>query len=316
MQDERLLAGRVVVVTGAGRGLGRAYALELARAGARVLVNDSGVGPAGEGRSPEPSLQVAAEIAAAGGQALADAEDVGDWSAARRIVAKALEAFGRLDAVVNNAGIVREESFVRLEESAWDEVVRVHLKGHAALAAAAAAHWHEVAHRDGPSDWRIVNTTSPLALSGSAGPAAYVASKGAIASLTAVEAAELCRYGVTANAIAPAARTRLTEAVGAAAVAVPANAKAFDSMDPDNVAPLVAWLCSVDSRGVNGRVFEVQGGRVSLMAGWHRAASFDRGSRVLASELRPVVEGLIAQAPEYDLASAPGREAPVGGDEP
>ncbi|MHB8244885.1 MAG: SDR family oxidoreductase [Acidimicrobiales bacterium] len=291
----RLCEGRVVVVTGAGRGIGRSHALELAREGACVVVNDLGVDPDGRGGSEGPARLVAESIRAGGGEAVASVEDIADWDGAKRVMLAAIAAFGHLDAVVNNAGVVRDQMFANLSEEDFDEVVRVHLKGHAAVASQAAAYWRERAKADGPSDWRIVNTTSPAGLFGSPGQSAYVAAKAAIAAMTLVAAEELSRYGVTVNAIAPAARTRLTKAARPEAVAEPTDQKDFDSMDPDNVSPLVAWLCSTDSRGVNGRVFEVQGGRVSLMHGWHRAATFERGERLLAAQLRPVVDGLIAQ---------------------
>ncbi|MHB1987073.1 MAG: SDR family oxidoreductase [Acidimicrobiales bacterium] len=301
----RLCEGRVVVVTGAGRGLGRSHVLELAHEGARVVVNDLGVAADGRGGSPEPARLVTEAILATGGEAVANCDDVGDWEGSRSLIRAAIGAFGRVDAIVNNAGVVRDQMLVNLAEEDWDAVIRVHMKGHVALAAHAASYWRERAKQDGPADWRIVNTTSPVGLAGASGQSAYVAAKAAIAALTLVEAEELSRYGATANAIAPAARTRLTEAARAEAVAEPQSSKDFDAMDPGNVSPLVAWLCSTDSRGVTGRVFEVQGGRVSLMAGWDRAATFDRGQRLLAEQLRPVVEGLIAQAPGGDSPARP-----------
>ena len=292
----RLLEGRVVVVTGAGRGLGRSHALELAGEGALVVVNDLGVSTEGMGPSPEPARLVAETIRAFGGSALESDEDVSDFAGAGRLIEATLASFGRIDAVVNNAGVARDEPFVSLSPENFEAVMRVHVLGHVAVSSMAAAHWRALAMSEGPSDWRIVNTTAPAALFGATGKSAFAAAKGAIAALTLSTSEELSRYGVTVNAIAPAARTRQSEAEDAAAVAEPSEAGAFDAMDPRNVSPLVAWLCSAESRGISGRVFEVAGGRVSLVQGWRRLASFDRGDRLLASQLRPVIEGLIAQA--------------------
>lgn len=296
IERPRLCEGRVVVVTGAGRGLGRSHAIELARQGARVVVNDLGVDPSGAGPSPEPAREVAELIRSAGGEATANFDDVADWVGARRVMSAAIEAFGRLDAVVNNAGVVRDQMFVSLAEDDWDAVIRAHMKGHVAVASQAAAYWRDRAKDEGPADWRIVNTTSPAGLAPSTGQSAYVAAKAAIAAMTLVQADELCRYGVTVNAIAPAARTRLTEGARPEQVAAPEDLSEFDAMDPANVSPLVAFLCSKESRGVNGRVFEVEGGRISLMEGWHRVASYERSHRLGEEELRSIVDGLIAAA--------------------
>lgn len=305
MEEGRLLAGRVVIVTGAGQGLGRSHALALAAEGARVVVNDIGADPYGAGRSPQPAREVTDAIRRAGGEAVADFEDVSSFAGAARLVEAALAVFGRLDAVVNNAGIVRSESFVRLSEADWHDVLAAHLFGHAGVSAAAARHWNELAQKEGPQDWRVVNTTSPVGLAGRAGSAAYVAAKGAIAALTAAQSDELCRYGVTVNAIAPAARTRLTEAVAGS------PGEGFDRLDPANVSPLVAWLCSVHSRGVTGRIFQVEGGRLSLMGGWYRAAVFEQEGRLRPTELGAVLDDLIAHAPSFE-GFLPGlSEAPL-----
>ncbi len=296
-----LCEGRVVVVTGAGRGLGRSHALALSAAGARLVVNDLGVEPDGTRPDPEIAWRVAEVIRQAGGEAIESSEDVACWEGAGQLVETALSSFGRLDAIVNNAGVSRGGLLVNLAEADLDEVVRVHLKGHAAMAAQAAAHWRRLAADDGPSDWRIVNTTSPMALlasppHGRSGHAAYVAAKAAVAALTLTEADELSRYGVMVNAIAPVARTRLTEALGYEDLAQPVTPGAFDAMDPDNVSPLVCWLCSVRSRGVNGRVFEVEGGRLGLLEGWRRVASHEGGGRLVAGELDGIVERLLSEA--------------------
>src|SRR5262245_5299317 len=233
-QQKQLCEGRVVIVTGAGRGIGRGHALEFARQGAKVVVNDIGAELDGTGGSGSPAQQVVDEITAAGGSAVVNGDDVADWDGAQRLVRTAVDAFGRLDVVVNNAGVVRDRMFANTSEDEWDAVVRVHLKGHFAVARWAAAHWREQAKAGEPVDARIVNTSSGAGLLGSVGQAAYSAAKGGIATLTLVQAAELGRYGVTANAIAPSARTRMTETTFAEMMAKPDDAAAFDAMAAEN----------------------------------------------------------------------------------
>jgi NAD(P)-dependent dehydrogenase (short-subunit alcohol dehydrogenase family) len=289
--------GRVVVVTGAGRGLGRAHALELARQGARVLVNDLGCELDGTGGGSGPAGEVVEEIRAAGGEAVANGDDVADFAGAQRIVTAALEAFGGLDVVVNNAGFVRDRMFANVAEDEWDAVVRVHLKGHFAVARHAAAHWRDQAKAGAPVDARIINTSSGAGILGSVGQAAYSAAKAGIATLTLVQAAELGRYGVTANALCPAARTRMTEGVFTEMMATPEAPDAFDAMAPENVSPLVAWLASTQSAHVTGRVFEVEGGKVGVATGWQHGPTVDKGDRWDPAELGPVIDGLLAEAP-------------------
>ncbi|MEU7476750.1 SDR family oxidoreductase [Lentzea sp. NPDC042327] len=274
-----LCEDRVVVVTGAGRGIGRAHALAFAEAGARVVVNDLSAEVAGE---------VAAQI---GPRAVVNTDDVGTWAGARRVVEAAVDAFGGVDVLVNNAGVVRDRMIVSCAEDEWDEVVRVHLKGHFAPLHHAAAHWRAVAKDGGTVSGRVINTSSGAGLFGSVGQANYSAAKAGIAALTLVAAAELARYGVTVNSIAPAARTRMTEHVFDT-MAAPDHG--FDAMAPENVSPLVVWLGSAESGDVTGKMFEVDGGRICLVDGWQRGREADKGERWAPEELGPVVRDLVA----------------------
>lgn len=289
-----LCEGRVVIVTGAGRGLGRAHALAFAREGAKVVVNDLGVSLDGREPSGGPAAAVVDEIRAAGGEAIASTADIADWEQSAGLVRAALTAFGRLDVVVNNAGFVRDRMFANATEDEWDAVMRVHLKGHFCLSRHAAAHWRDEAKAGRPVDARIVNTSSGAGLQGSVGQSAYSAAKGGIAALTLVQAAELARYGVTANAIAPSARTRMTETVFADMMKKPEQG--FDVMDPANVSPLVVWLGSAASREVTGRVFEVAGGSISLADGWRTGPRAEREARWEPAEVGDAVRELIAKA--------------------
>jgi NAD(P)-dependent dehydrogenase (short-subunit alcohol dehydrogenase family) len=286
--------GRVVIVTGAGRGLGREHALEFARQGARVVVNDLGAELDGRGSSSGPAGEVVEAIRALGGQAVANGDDVADWEGGARLVQAALDAFGHLDVVVNNAGFLRDRMFASTGEEEWDAVIRVHLKGHFCTARHAAAHWRDRAKAGEKIDARIINTSSGAGLQGSMAQATYSAAKAGIAALTLVQAAELRRYGVTANAIAPAARTRMTETVFAEMMAKPAAG--FDAMAPENVSPLVVWLGSAESRDVTGRVFEVSGGKISVADGWRTGPEVDKGARWNPADVGTAVRDVIARA--------------------
>lgn len=286
--------GRVAIVTGAGRGLGREHALELARQGAKVVVNDLGVSNRGEGRDQSPAREVVDAIRGMGGDAIEDNADVASFEEARALVDAAVRSFGGLDVVVNNAGFVRDRMFVSTGEEEWDAVIRVHLRGHFCVTRHATAYFRDEAKAGRARDARIINTSSGAGLLGSVGQSAYSAAKAGIAALTLVQAAELGRYGVTANAIAPIARTRMTEAVFADAMRRPEEG--FDASDPANVSPFVAWLASSASRGVTGRVWEVTGGRISVMDGYREEARVDVGRRWDPAEIGARVEELLAKA--------------------
>ncbi|QRY77147.1 SDR family oxidoreductase [Pseudomonas sp. PDNC002] len=276
---------RVVIITGAGGGLGRAYALALAAEGAKVVVNDI---------NREAVTGVVALIRDQGGQAIGDCHDITDYHEAGEIVRAAIAAFGDLHAVVNNAGICRDRMFASLTEADWDAVMNVHLKGHFCIASHAVQHWRDQAKAGATVRARIINTSSGAGLQGSIGQSNYSAAKGGIASLTLVQAAELTRYGITANALAPAARTGMTEQVFASVMKKPEEG--FDHFAPENVAPLVAWLVSEESQHVTGRLFEVEGGKLSLGDGWRRGPERDKGERWLPREIGGVVSELIERA--------------------
>lgn len=285
--------GRVVIITGAGRGLGREYALAFAAEGARVVVNDIGTSLDGEGTDASPAQQVVDEIHAAGGQAIANGEDVADWDGAGRLVAAGIDAFGQVDIVVNNAGIVRDRMFVSATVEEWDATMHVHLRGHFCVARHAVNHWR-ARHKAGEQvDGRIINTTSGAGLQGSIAQAAYATAKGGIAALTLVQAAELGRYGITANALAPSARTRMTEQAFADKMAVTEGS--FDVQHPANIAPVVVWLGSSESADVTGCIFELEGGRITIEDGWHLGATTDAGKRWKPDDVGEAVHKLIAE---------------------
>ncbi len=285
--------GRVVIVTGGANGIGRGHATLFAREGARIVVNDWGAEVDGSGGSPGPANEVVDQIRAEGGEAIANGEDVADWQGAQRLVQAALATYGQLDVVVNNAGILRDRMLVNMEEKEWDDVIRVHLKGTAAVSRWAAAHWRERSKKGLGNDARIINTSSGSGLYGNPGQSNYGAAKAGIAAFTIIAALELERYGVTVNAIAPAARTRMSPPGGRIrSVEIPEGH--FDPYAPDNVAPLVVWLGSHESSTVNGRVFGVAGGEIYVGEGWQPGAQIDKGERWSPDELGSVISELLA----------------------
>ncbi|BDM69647.1 putative short-chain dehydrogenase/reductase [Streptomyces nigrescens] len=290
-----ICTGRVAVVTGAGRGLGRAHALAFAAEGAKVVVNDLGVGLDGSGGAAGPAQQVVDEIRALGGEAVAHGGDIAATDGAASLVATALETFGRLDTLVNNAGFLRDRMLVNLDEDDWDAVMRVHLKGHFLPLKHAAAHWRAEAKAGRTPEARVVNTSSGAGLLGSVGQGNYSAAKAGIVGLTLVAAAEMGRYGIQVNAIAPAARTRMTEQTFADTMATPEGG-GFDAMAPENVSPLVVWLGSGASAGVTGRVFEAEGGRITVMEGWRPGPTADKGARRTPAEAGETARKLLADA--------------------
>ena len=262
----RMCEGRVAVVTGAGRGIGREYALMLAEQGAKVIVNDLGGDRDGTGADISPAQQVVDDIKAMGGEAAVNGADVSDWDAAKKMIDQAVETFGGLDVVVNNAGILRDRMLTNMTEEEWDLVTKVHLKGTFCPARHAAAYWRGRSKNGETNDARIINTTSVSGIYGNVGQTNYGAAKQGIAGFTFIAALELQRYGVTVNAIAPGALTRLTEDLGMGQ----ASDEAKEAMSPRWVAPLCTWLASPQSAGITGRVFEASGQMLAVAEGWHR----------------------------------------------
>lgn len=284
---------RTVIITGAAGGLGKSYALAFAAEGANVVVNDIGTSLGGEGRDTSAADAVVEEIKAAGGHAIANYEDVTDWDGGKRIVDAAVETFGDLHVIVNNAGIVRDRMFVSATLDEWDATMHVHLRGHFCIARHAVDYWRGRSKEGHEIDARIINTTSGAGLQGSIAQAAYSTAKGGIASLTLVQAAELGRYGITANALAPSARTRMTEQAFADKMATEGDA--FDVMDPDNIAPTVVWLGSAQSKDVTGCVFELEGGKIMLEDGWREGPVVDAGKRWNPADVGNAVFNLLEQ---------------------
>src|SRR5262249_36420486 len=270
------LQGKVAIVTGAGRGIGREHALALARSGANVLVNDLGASLAGEGADEAPAHAVVREIEALGGAAVANGENVADFAGAERLVDAALDSFGRLDILVNNAGILRDRMLVNMEEHEWDAVIEVHLKGHFAPTRHAAAHWRERSKAGADVRGRVINTPSPSGVFGNVGQANYGAAKAGIVGFTLIAAQELQRYGVTVNAVAPNARTRMTEA---AFGEIPPPDGGFDPAAAANNSPIVVALCADEAQEVTGQVFFVYGGVVEMLHGRGGGGLFAGGGR-------------------------------------
>jgi len=291
-----LLDDKVVIVTGAGRGIGRGEALEFARQGAAVVVNDYGADVHGENPRSETAEAVVAEIEALGGQAVANADDVADWDGSKRLIHTAIEHFGRLDALVNNAGILRDRTLANMEAEEWDSVIRVHLRGTFAMSRHAAAYWKDMAKSGEKLDARIVNTSSGSGLYGNPGQSNYGAAKAAIASLTIIASQELLRYGVKVNAIAPTALTRMTDDRPFAQKYKELGEHEFNRLAPENVAPLVVWLVSDAANDVTGRVFNVDGGRISVAEPWIAGPEVDKGALWEVGELDSVVPDLLEKA--------------------
>ena len=286
--------GRVVVITGGGRGLGRAHALAFAAEGAAVVVNDLGATLGGDGIDLSPAQEVAAEIEAAGGRAVVNGDDVSDWDGAGRLIQQAIDTYGGIDTLVCNAGIVRDRMIVNMSVEEWDAVIKVHLRGMFCPVRHAIDFWRAQSKAGTPVAARIVTTSSGAGLFGSIAQGNYVAAKAGIAGFTITAAAELGRYGILANGIAPSARSRMTEEAFADMMRKPESG--FDAMDPANISPLVVWLGS-DACDVTGRMFEIAGGELSVADGWQHGKAFDKGARYEPDEVGAIVADLIAEAP-------------------
>lgn len=294
--------GRVVIVTGAGRGIGRGHALEFARQEAKVVVNDLGMERDGTGESQPVAQSVVDEIKSMGGEAIANTDNVADYNAAKAMIDQAYEAFGDLHVLVNNAGILRDRMLFNMEEAEWDSVINVHLKGTFAPTRHAAHRWREEAKAGAELDKRIITTTSTSGIYGNPGQANYGAAKAGIAAFTIIVARELEKYGITVNAISPGALTRMTSDLGNR----PAVAEgSWDPRDPDNIAPIAAWLGSPESKGITGRVFHSSGGRLGIAEGWAPGPMKEKEGRWDPAELGPVVAELIDKAePPYDMRAS------------
>src|SRR5918998_2486617 len=292
------LEGRVAIITGAGRGIGREHALLFAAEGAKVVVNDLGGAPDGTGDDRTAAEQVVDEIKAMGGEAIANTDNVADWEGGQRLVNAAIEAFGDLHVLVNNAGILRDRVLVNMTEDEWDAVIHVHLKGHFVPTRWAAAYWRERSKAGEQVKASVINTSSTSGLLGNPGQANYGAAKSGIATFGIITAQELGRYGVRVNTIAPAARTRLTEATPGLGdvVKAPEDAGRFDVWDPANISPLVAYLAT-ESAPESGKTYFVQGGTVRYFQPWTMTETIEKGDRWTVDELAKEMPRLSVEAP-------------------
>jgi len=286
---------RVVIITGAGRGLGRAHALGFAREGAKVVVNDIGAELDGSGGSLSPAQEVVEEIRAGGGAAIVNGDDISDWDQSAHLIEQTIEVYGRLDTLVCNAGIVRDRMIVNMSVDEWDAVMRVHLRGMFCPVRHAIDYWRAQAKAGSAVQARVVTTSSGAGLFGSVAQGNYSSAKAGIAGFTIVAAQELARYGILVNGIAPSARSRMTEDAFADMMRKPDEG--FDAMDPSNVSPVVVWLGSDDCT-VTGRIFEIAGGQLSVADGWHHGAVFDKGARFEPDEVGALINDLLLSAPE------------------
>jgi NAD(P)-dependent dehydrogenase (short-subunit alcohol dehydrogenase family) len=294
--------GRVVIVTGGGRGIGRGHSLEFARQGAKVVVNDLGAAVDGQGAEQSVAQSVVDEIKAMGGEAVANTDDVADWDASKRLIEQAYDTFGDLHVLVCNAGILRDRMLFNMEEAEWDAVIRVHLKGTFCPVRHATNRWREEAKQGAELDKRIITTTSTSGIYGNPGQANYGAAKAGIAAFTIILSREMAKYGITVNSISPGALTRMTENLGGPRGEQP---QGWSPRDPDNIAPIAAWLGSEQSKGITGRVFHASGGRLGISEGWHPGPMKDKEGRWDPAELGPVVAELIDKAePPYDMRAA------------
>lgn len=292
----QLCEGRVCVITGAGRGIGREHALLLASHGAKVVVNDLGGSMDGEGHEEGPAHDVVAEIVAAGGQAVANTDDISSFDGAKKLIDQAIDTFGGLDVVINNAGILRDRMLTNMTEAEWDAVIKVHLKGTFGPSHHAAAYWRDRSKAGESVDARIINTSSPSGIYGNVGQTNYGAAKAGIAAFTIIASMELARYGVTVNAIAPAALTRMTENLGMGR----ADEETKEKLSPKWIAPLVCWLASPESATVTGRVFDITGMEISVTEGWHKGPTAP--ARHDPEDLGPLVLDLVSRArPNADM---------------
>ena len=296
----RLCEDRIAIVTGAGRGIGREHALMLASHGAKVVVNDLGAAVDGSGGDVSPAQEVVDEIAGMGGEAVVNGDDVSDWEGAQRLINTAVETFGGLDVVINNAGILRDRMLTNMTEGEWDAVIQVHLKGTFAPARWAAAYWRERSKAGETNDGRIINTTSVSGIYGNPGQTNYGAAKAGIASFTVIAAQELARYGVTVNAISPGALTRMTSDLGMGDL----DEEGQEMMSPRWIAPIATWLASSESAPVTGRVFQASGRGLGIAETWHQGPMVDAIDD--PTTLAPVVRDLMGKAqPNSDMAGKP-----------